>query len=80
MFMPTAMRLGKFRFFFFSNEGDEPRHIHVESGSAYAKFWLEPVDLAKSVGYKNNELAELRRIIEDRRLLLKARWDAHFGS
>ena len=78
--MPTAMRLGKFRFFFFSNEGDEPRHIHVESGSAYAKFWLEPVDLAKSVGYKSNELAELRRIIEDRRLFLKARWDAHFGS
>jgi hypothetical protein len=45
-----------------------------------AKFWLEPVDLAKSVGYKSNELAELRRIIEDRRLFLKARWDAHFGS
>ena len=72
--MPTAMRLGKFRFFFFSNEGDEPRHIHVESGSAYAKFWLEPVDLAKQVGYKSNELAELRRIIEDRRLFLKAGW------
>ena len=50
--MPTVLRAGKYRFFFFSNEGSEARHIHVESGENYAKFWLEPIDLARSVGYK----------------------------
>lgn len=40
--MPTVVRLRGFRFFFFSNEADEPAHIHVESDDKYAKFWLEP--------------------------------------
>ncbi len=28
--MPTVLRIGRFRFFFFSNEGQEPSHIHVK--------------------------------------------------
>jgi hypothetical protein len=78
--MPTVLRAGKYRLFFFSNERGEPRHIHGESGDNYAKFWLEPLDLAKSVGYKNIELAEIRKLIEENILILKASWDAYFGS
>jgi hypothetical protein len=78
--VPTILRSGKYRFFFFSNEGGEPRHIHVESGDSYAKFWLEPLDLAKSVGYKDIELAEIRRMIQANIILLKASWDAYFSS
>jgi hypothetical protein len=74
------MRSGKYRFFFFSNEGLERRHIHVESDDNHAKFWLEPLDLADSVGYKSIELSEIRRLIQENMLLLKASWDAHFGS
>lgn len=61
--MPTVLRKGKYRFFFFSNETSEARHIHVESGENYAKFWLEPIDLAKSLGYKEKELREIQEII-----------------
>lgn len=50
--MPTILREGRYRFFFFSNESTEPRHVHVESADGYAKFWLEPVELMKSIGYK----------------------------
>jgi hypothetical protein len=78
--MPTVMRLGKYRFFFFSNERNEPRHIHVESSGNYAKFWLEPVDLESSVGYKSIELSEIRKLVQENAWFLKARWDAHFGS
>ncbi len=49
----------KISLFYFSNEHAEPRHIHVESADNYAKFWLEPLDLAKSAGYKNIELREI---------------------
>jgi hypothetical protein len=59
---------------------DARGHIHVESDDNYVKFWLEPLDLAKSVGYKNIELSEIRRMIQENLLLLKASWDAHFGS
>ena len=31
--------------FFFSREGNEPPHIHVESAENAAKFWLRPVTL-----------------------------------
>src|SRR5262249_55675133 len=40
--MPTVLIIQGFRFFFFSNEGSEPPHIHVEKGDGYAKFWLNP--------------------------------------
>jgi hypothetical protein len=55
--VPTVMKLKGFRFFFFSNDASEPVHIHVESDDKYAKFWLEPVQLAKSVGYNARELS-----------------------
>jgi Domain of unknown function (DUF4160) len=46
--MPTVARIGPFRFFFYSNEGAEPPHIHAQQDRKMAKFWLEPVTLASS--------------------------------
>ncbi len=40
--MPTVLRLQGFRFFFYSNENDEPMHVHVEKAEADGKIWLEP--------------------------------------
>jgi hypothetical protein len=48
--MLTILRSGALRFFFYSLENAEPPHIHVESGNAMAKYWLEPVELARSRG------------------------------
>lgn len=48
--MPTVLIIEGFRFFFFSNEGVEPPHIHVEKADAYAKFWLQPAQLVHSEG------------------------------
>lgn len=44
--MPTILRVGPYRFFFYSGDGREPPHIHVERDSGVAKFWLDPVRLA----------------------------------
>ena len=78
--MPTILRAGGHRFFFFSNERNEPPHIHVETAENYAKFWLEPVALARSTGYNAKELRELRGLIEERRDLFLRRWHGYFGS
>lgn len=34
--MPTVLRVGPYRFFFYSGDGDEPRHVHVERGEGAA--------------------------------------------
>ena len=47
--MPEVFREGGYRFFFFSLEGMEPPHIHVESAEKYAKFWLNPIELVDLV-------------------------------
>lgn len=78
--MPTVLVLGPHRFFFFSNEGTEPPHVHVESGSKYAKFWLQPVALAVSYDYSSRELREVREIVVENRQQFLRRWHEHFSS
>ena len=78
--MPTTLNLGKYRFFFFSNENTEPPHIHVEWGDKLAKYWLEPVELASSSGVRSHELGDVRcLVVEHRNLFLKA-WHEYFRT
>jgi len=76
--MPTVLKIGKFRFFFFSNEDSEPMHIHIESNEKYAKFWLEPVQLARSIGYNAKELNEIRGLVLENLNRLKEKWNEYF--
>lgn len=78
--MPTVLRIGPYRFFFFSNEGAEEPHIHVESGDDYAKFWISPVALARSVGYNARELHRIRELVEEHREFMEAKWHEYFSG
>jgi hypothetical protein len=53
-------------------------HIHVESNDKYAKFWLEPVQLARSIGYSAKELYELRGLILENLNLFREKWNEYF--
>ena len=77
--MPTVLKVRGYRFFFFSNDIREPVHIHVESDDKYAKFWLEPVQLARSIGYRAKELSKISNMIIENQGVLKRRWDEYFG-
>jgi hypothetical protein len=77
--MPTVQRLHGFRFFFYSLEGSEPPHIHVEHGDNVAKFWLQPVSLAESHGFRIHELNRLRLLVIEQRLNFLEAWNAYFG-
>ncbi len=37
-------------------DGEEPVHVHVERDRSSAKFWLDPVVLARSSGFSRSEL------------------------
>ena len=78
--MPTILRIKKYRLFFFSNEGNESPHIHIESGENYAKFWLKDVALAKSIGYNAKEINEIRAIILENINIIKDKWNEYFSS
>lgn len=78
--MPTAIRFGPFRFFFYAGDGNEPIHMHVERDDAEAKFWLEPIRLERSQGFTRNELRQIERIIEDHLEVLLESWNEFFGS
>ena len=78
--MPEVLRIRGCRFFFFSREGTEPHPIHVEQAERYAKFWLTPVALADSRGFRGPELRELHYLVEANREAFIVSWDEHFGQ
>jgi hypothetical protein len=77
--MPTVLRMGRFRFFFFSNEGQEAPHVHVKASNNEAKFWLDPIELVVNYGFNGRELTMIRHILEDYREDLLEAWHEHLG-
>jgi len=77
--MPTVLRKNGFRFYFYFADEFEPPHIHVEKGSAACKFWLQPVALNRNEGFKQHELNQICRIVEEHLDHLLDQWRARFG-
>ena len=77
--MPTILTEGSYRFFFYSLENGEPPHIHVKEASRSAKFWLYPVELARSDGFKGHELNRIRLLVIQHRDVFRRGWNEHFG-
>jgi hypothetical protein len=78
--MPTVLRIRGYRFFFFSREGNEPPHIHIEQAERNAKFWLNPVTLAESSGFRSYEITELSHLVETHKREIEEKWYEHFGD
>jgi len=77
--VPTVFRVGPYRFFFFSNEGFEPPHVHVEVADGYAKLWVEPVAFAEAHRLNAKQMRDIRQILRDRRAEILEAWNEHFG-
>ena len=78
--MPTVLRIGSCRFFFYSLENNEPAHIHIQRDLHLAKYWLQPVELAVNRGFRAHELTRLRELVVEHRTLFMEAWDEHFSS
>jgi hypothetical protein len=77
--VPTVLRIDGFRFFFYSKEGTEPPHIHVEQGDNVAKFWLEPVEIDSSYGFSAKEINRIRKLVVVHQTTLLQAWHDHFN-
>ena len=76
--MPTILRQGPYRFFFYAPDGEEPPHVHVERDDQIAKVWLDPVRLSRSGGFRRSELAGIVRTVAARREEFLEAWNGYF--
>jgi 5-enolpyruvylshikimate-3-phosphate synthase len=77
--MPTVLREGPYRFYFYSHESNEPAHIHVDRDTSSAKFWLNPVSLARNLGFGASELNRIERLVHENQTYLLEAWNGYFG-
>lgn len=78
--MPTILREGPYRLFFYSGDREEPAHVHVEWDDAVAKVWLNPVRLDRNVGFRAAELRKIEQMVAERRQELLEAWDGFFSG
>ncbi len=78
--MPTVLKSGPYRLYFYSHDGKEPPHIHVDRERFSAKFWLEPVELARNLGFGAVELRRIERLVVEHEDSLLDSWHDYFGQ
>ena len=78
--MPTALRIGPYRFFFYAGDRDEPSHMHIERDDNTAKFWLDPVRLQNSGGFRRTEINRIQKLVEENREDLLRTWNEYFNG
>jgi len=82
--MPTIPYVQGWRFHFYSNEGNEPMHVHAEKGEAECKYWLHPDTFDIEEEFEYNCTSRLRR--EVRQIIFQhfdqivAAWREHLGE
>lgn len=77
--MPTVLRIGAFRFYFFSHEPNEPPHVHIDRDEATMKVWLEAPEVAKSRGFRAHEIGMVVAMVEANQAKLLEAWHEYFG-
>ena len=78
--MPNILQDGPYRFFFYSGDRGQPPRIHVERDSRIAKFWLDPLELARSGGLRQRDINNIQRIIAVQQQNFLERWNENFAG
>ena len=78
--MPTVLQVEPYAFVFFSSDQKEPVHIHVKRDRLIAKFWLDPIRLARNRGFPPHEVNRIERLVNENHKFLWEAWHDYFGS
>jgi hypothetical protein len=78
--MPTILRIGPYRFFFYAGDSAETAHIHVERDDNIAKFWLDPVRLNVTGGFRRVEIRKIFKLVNSHQQELLEAWHEYFGN
>ncbi len=78
--MPTILQAKGYKFKFYSNENNEPAHIHVTKGSGNAKIWLRPYIAEEySYNFTIRERRDIKELVELNYETLINKWDEYFA-
>ncbi len=78
--MPTVKGIpGPYRFYFYSFDCHEPRHVHVQREGMICKFWLDPIEVSQNGGYTPHELKDIRKLIKAHYNKISEAWYEHCG-
>lgn len=78
--MPTVLRSGPYRFYFYAGDQYEPPHVHVGRDDCEAKFWLDPIMLRRSHGFAAHEIMRIERLVADNHNRLLDSWHEFFNG
>jgi len=78
--MPTILRIGPYRLYFYSHEPNEPPHVHIDRDNSSVKFWLEPVSLGNNLGFSAKELRKIQSVVQENKQTLLEAWYGYFGD
>ncbi|RYE35111.1 MAG: DUF4160 domain-containing protein [Sphingobacteriaceae bacterium] len=77
--MPKVLEINGYKFSFYSNENDEPAHIHINKDTSSAKYWLEPKLVEEySYGFKLIERRKIKNLLQEHYDTLIKKWYEHF--
>ena len=78
--MPTVLRNGPYRLFFYAGDRNEPEHVHISRDNLVAKFWLNPIRLAKSGRFRPAEIGWKQTMVDAHQEILLETWHEYFGD
>jgi hypothetical protein len=80
--MPTILYVRGWRFFFYSNERNEPVHVHAQKGDCECKYWIDSQLYNIEEAYAHNSTPRLRRevrkIIFEHLEYIVDEWERYF--
>lgn len=72
--MPVVLRVKGYRFSFYEADLDEPPHVHVGKQGQEAEYWMSPIALSSSRGFRDHELNEIERILVEHQGNISEAW------
>jgi hypothetical protein len=75
--MPTVFLQNGYRVSFYSYDLAERIHVHVFKAGHECKVWIDDFTIAYNHGFKVQEIAEVRRMLMERRSEIVERWLEH---
>ncbi|MEK7727000.1 MAG: DUF4160 domain-containing protein [candidate division KSB1 bacterium] len=72
--MPVVLRIKGYRVWFYEADLNESPHVHVGKAGNEAKFWMAPIALARTRGFREHELNEIRNLLVENQGEIIAAW------
>jgi len=72
--LPTVFIINGIKFFFWSNEGNEPIHIHIRKAEFSAKIWIEDYTIAYNYGFSDKDMKYIIELIKEHEEEIKIKW------